>query len=200
MPSLFWSCFVANRQSVQFSLKKKKNVITSLYLQITCGFIICIPVAEPSRYTLFLCLWDFCITVKLSLIAALDREACHTRTVIIPELMSPLSIELLRRWRGQKIQCRERQHCSAPSSPGVKTQDGRCRETGPSQMIQLSLSFPAAHVGHLKKLSINSTNRAVCRTGREKQHWEFCKYYCLLIQKVFHPLRRLLNHRDRRHT
>lgn len=41
----------------------------------------------------------------------LDREAWHPHTVIIPELTSPLSIELLRRWRGQKIPRRERQNC-----------------------------------------------------------------------------------------
>lgn len=51
---------------------------------------------------------------------ALDRGACHPHTVIIPELTSPLSIELLRRWRGHRIPCSERQRCSRPSGLGLQ--------------------------------------------------------------------------------
>lgn len=54
---------------------------------------------------------------------ALDRGACHPHTVIIPELTSPLSIELLRRWRGHRIPCSERQRCSRPSGLGVKKKE-----------------------------------------------------------------------------
>lgn len=69
-----------------------------------------------------------CFSVSLSSLyyckaLALDRGACHPHTVIIPELTSPLSIELLRRWRGHRIPCSERQHCPRPSGLGLQKKE-----------------------------------------------------------------------------
>lgn len=55
--------------------------------------------------------FSFLSNARLASHLALDRGACHPHTVIIPELTSPLSIELLRRWRGHKILCRETHPC-----------------------------------------------------------------------------------------
>lgn len=79
---------------------------------------------------------------------ALDRGACHPHTVIIPELTSPLSIELLRRWRGHKIPCSERQHCSRPSGLGVKNPKWTLLHRNRPPV--LSLRCLTASLGHLK--------------------------------------------------
>lgn len=65
---------------------------------------------------------------------ALCTGACQPRTVIIPELTSPLSIELLRRWRGHKIPCSGRQQCSSCPS-AFKKENSKCTKNAPPAYI-----------------------------------------------------------------
>lgn len=98
--------------------KTKTVIVVTMPSPITCSFIIsskswsfCL---RQRHHTHCCCVFSSFQYCKAWSHLALDRGACHPHTVIIPELTSPLSIELLRRWRGHKIPCRERQHCSCP--------------------------------------------------------------------------------------
>lgn len=92
-----------------------------LFLHITCSFVISSAFVTSSVkvHTVAVCFSSLQYCKDWSHLA-LDRGACHPHTVIIPELTSPLSIELLRRCRGHKIPCSERQHWSCPSGLEVK--------------------------------------------------------------------------------
>ncbi len=118
------SCFAIIRHLVDFLLKTKTLDVVRLplsphYLQFYClvgeAFISDSVTAHAAAVSFSS--HQHCNTWTHP---ALDREACHPRTVIIPELTSPLSIELLRRWKGHKILCSDRMHCSHPSGLGVK--------------------------------------------------------------------------------
>lgn len=103
-------------------LKKTKKLMSQcLFLHITCSFVISSAFVTSSVkvHTVAVCFSSLQYCKDWSHLA-LDRGACHPHTVIIPELTSPLSIELLRRCRGHKIPCSERQHWSCPSGLEVK--------------------------------------------------------------------------------
>lgn len=93
---------------------------------------------------------------------ALDRGACQPHTVIMPELTSLLSIELLRRWRGLEILCSEKQHCSCPSGlwgkQQKKIQNGHsCTKNCPPAnkcCLLTSSVFLQANLVHLEKMQI----------------------------------------------
>lgn len=76
---------------------------------------------------------------------ALDRGACQPHTVIIPELTSPLSIELLRRWGGHKISCSEKQHCSGPRGLRVKNECRCIKEKKDKTLDRLLMILFSSH-------------------------------------------------------
>lgn len=91
---------------------------------------------------------------------ALDRGACQPHTVIMPELTSPFSIELLSRWRGHEISCSEKQHCSCPSglweNKKKKIQNGlSCtRNHPPANKCCWVFVILQANLVHLEKIQI----------------------------------------------
>lgn len=86
---------------------------------------------------------------------ALDRGACQPHTVIMPELTSLLSIELLRRWRGHEIPCSEKQHCSCPSGLWEKKKSKRTQlhqKTTTCQLVLLAFVILQATLVHVEKM------------------------------------------------
>lgn len=116
--------------------KKTQNIITNhilkkkLFLDFAPLTLPALPAVSSSLVSRSLCHWHNrrCHVSRLLRYGkagphlALDRGACQPHTVIIPELTSPLSIELLRRWGGHKIPCSEKQHCSGPRGLWVKNE------------------------------------------------------------------------------